>query len=177
MVKKRAGMPRKGLEDKYMNTNITKAVVVAVLSTFFSGCWALIVPAVVLLLCEVVDYITGVNAAKDRGQEVKSEKSYAGIRKKISMFGLVFVGAVVDLLLLYCSSIMGVQLPEMCNFMFSCVICLWLICNEIISITENLRDMGAPIPIFLIPVLKLIRTKVEETVVVDSEENEDREKE
>lgn len=170
-------MPKRGLEDKNMNTNITKAVVVAVLSTFFSGFWALIIPLVILVICEIIDYATGISAAERRGQEVKSEKSYAGIKKKVSMLLLVLVGVVVDLLLLYCSTIMGIQLPAICNYMFSCVICLWLICNELISITENIRDMGAPIPIFLMPVLKLIKTKAEETVVVDTEDSEDEERE
>lgn len=158
-----------------MDTNITKAMVVAVLSTFFSGVWALVIPLVLLIICEIIDYVTGVMAADSRGQEVKSEKSYAGIKKKVSMLLLVLVGVLIDLLLLYCTSIMGLNLPAICTFLFSCVICLWLICNEIISITENLRDMEAPIPIFLIPVLKLIKIKVEESVTVDQEENVDSE--
>lgn len=154
-----------------MDTNITKAVIVTVLSTFFSGFWALIIPLVLLIVCEIVDYATGIAAADSRGQEVRSEKSYAGIKKKVSMLLLVLVGAMIDLLLLYCSAVMGFELPAICNFLFACLISLWLICNELISITENLRDMGAPIPVFLLPVLNLIKKKAEESVKVEDQDS------
>ncbi|MEY8494039.1 phage holin family protein, partial [Lachnospiraceae bacterium 29-91] len=44
----------------------------------------------------------------------------------------------------------------------ACIVALWIICNEIISILENVKDMGVYIPGFLEPLVKNIKSQVEE---------------
>ena len=49
---------------------------------------------------------------------------------------------------------------------------MWLICNEIISILENIQDMGVNIPSFLQPLVKHIRSQVEEQIDNIEEKND-----
>ena len=52
---------------------------------------------------------------------------------------------------------------------------MWLICNEIISILENIQDMGVNIPAFLQPLVKHIGSQVEEQINIDRIEDKDSE--
>ena len=93
-------MPRK---DKNMKENYIKA--------FFTGLFALIssmlgiltVPVLLMVACNVLDYATGLMASTYRSQDINSYKSIRGIMKKVCMWLLVVVGAVIDQLLLYAS--------------------------------------------------------------------------
>lgn len=51
---------------------------------------------------------------------------------------------------------------------------IWIICNEIISILENIKDMGVTIPTFLIPLVTHVKSQVEDKVNINPE-NEDSE--
>ena len=51
------------------------------------------------------------------------------------------------------------------------------ICNEIISILENIQDMGVNIPAFLQPLVKHIRSQVEEQINIDKKEDKNSEDE
>lgn len=42
------------------------------------------------------------------------------------------------------------------------VVAVWLIVNEIISILENMIDIGVEMPPFLLPLVKNIKNQVEE---------------
>ena len=75
------------------------------------------------------------------------------------MWLLVAVGAIIDQLLLYASATVGIELPF--TFLVACIVALWIICNEIISILENIKDMGVPIPAFLTPLIQNIKSQVE----------------
>ena len=61
---------------------------------------------------------------------------------------------------------LNISLP----FIVATIVTFWLVFNEIISILENMIDIGVEIPPFLMPLAKNIKTKVEEAV--HSEENE-----
>ena len=83
------------------------------------------------------------------------------------MWLLVVVGAIIDEMLLYASTSIGWKSPV--TFLVACVVAMWLICNEIISILENIRDMGVNIPAFMQPLVKHIRSQVEDQVKVDND--------
>ena len=55
-------------------------------------------------------------------------------------------GAMVDWLLLYAAGTIGIALPV--SFLVACLVAVWLIANEIISILENMVDIGVSIPPF-----------------------------
>lgn len=53
------------------------------------------------------------------------------------------------------------------------VVAVWLVVNEIISILENMIDIGVDMPPFLLPIVKYIKKKTEETAMVKEEEQDD----
>ena len=69
-------------------------------------------------------------------------------------------------MLLYASASIGWKSP---TFLIACIVAMWLICNEIISILENIQDMGVNIPAFMQPLVKHIRSQVEDQVKVDND--------
>ena len=122
---------------------------------------------ILLVVCNLIDYATGLMASKYRAQDINSYKSIRGIFKKVSMWLLVVVGAIIDEMLLYASTSIGWKSPV--TFLVACVVAMWLICNEIISILENIQDMGVNIPAFMQPLVKHIRSQVEDQVKVDND--------
>lgn len=147
--------------------NQVKAVFTMVFAFISAIFGVLAIPVMLLVACNVIDYITGLMASKYRAQDINSYKSIRGIFKKVSMWLLVMVGAIIDEMLLYTSTSIGWKSPV--TFLIACVVALWLICNEIISILENIQDMGVRIPAFLQPLVKHIRSQVEEQVKVDND--------
>lgn len=141
-----------------------KLFISAVCSTFFSFFGLLAIPILLLVGCNIIDWTTGLMAAYCRNEKVTSKKSLSGIAKKIVMYILVFVGFVIDMLIGYVTQNTSIvlNLPNI----VSCCICVWLVLNELISITENCEDIGVSIP-FLSPIVKLIKGKLEETVRIE----------
>ena len=83
-----------------------------------------------------------------------------GIAKKVCMWLLVVVGAVVDELIKYATQTMGfnIQIP----FIVATLVAVWIVVNEIISILENIVDIGIELPPFLMPIVRRIKKEVEE---------------
>lgn len=118
-------------------------------------------PMVVLVVCNVLDYITGIFAAVRAGEAVSSYKSITGITKKISQWALVVVAVVVDILLSYITrpydtGIVDTIVGGNGTYLISIIVCIWLIANEIISILENINRSGVDVPPFLLPIVKRI---------------------
>ena len=115
--------------------NLLKKIVGAISSVLSSMLGILYIPVLLLVTCNIVDYTTGLIAAKYRDDgTISSYKSFRGIFKKISMWMLVVVGVVVDQLLKYTTDTIGLKFPF--QFLIACIVAVWLICNELISILE-----------------------------------------
>lgn len=130
----------------------------------------LAIPVLLLITCNLIDYFTGIAASKFRKQQIDSYKGIRGIAKKICMWLLVGVGVIIDQLLSYSAKVVGITLPF--TFLVACVVAIWLICNEIISILENINDIGVTLPPFLQPIVKNLKSQVEKKA--DIEEREDK---
>lgn len=130
----------------------------------------LYVPMLVLILCNIIDYGTGLCAAKYRDETIKSYKSIRGIAKKVCMWLLVVVGAMLDWLLQYTAETVGIVIGL--NFIVASIVAVWLIANEIISILENVRDIGAPLPPFLMKIASNIKSQAEKKAESEEKENE-----
>lgn len=145
------------------------ASIFGVLTSLFG---ALAVPILLLVGCNIIDYATGIAASKFRGQEISSYKGIKGITKKICMWLLIIVGAIVDELIVYAVAQIGFAFPF--TFMVSCVVAIWIICNELISILENIKDIGVPLPDFLVNLTKNIKSQIEaKTDVIPEDESEE----
>lgn len=144
----------------------------SVIGAFFSFFGILAIPLALLVPCNVIDYFTGMAAAKIKGEKITSEKGFKGILKKVLMYVLIFVGFGLDCMIGYVSSTLNIdlQLP----LLFSAIIASWLVINELISITENCEVAGVKLPI-LAPILLYIKDKLE--ISVDMPKNESDSKE
>ena len=160
-------------EVRYMKmeqANYIKAIFTAVFAFLSALLGVLAVPVILLVACNLIDYMTGLMASKYRAEDINSYKSIRGIFKKVSMWLLVVVGAIIDEMLLYASTTIGWKSPV--TFLIACIVAMWLICNEIISILENIQDMGVKIPAFLQPLVRHIRSQVEEQINSSGSEGE-----
>lgn len=151
----------------YIKVGIT--LLFGLLSSVFG---VLTIPILLMVACNIIDYITGLMASPYRHQDINSYKSIRGIFKKVSMWLLVVVGAIIDEVILYAGDIIGIAIPF--TFLIACIVALWIVCNELISILENLKDIGSPIPKFLLPLVKNIKSQVEDKVTdIEFNETED----
>lgn len=69
--------------------------------------------------------------------------------------------------LAYASQTAGITLPF--TFLVACIVAIWIICNEIISILENIKDMGVAIPAFLLPIVEHVKSQVEDKANIDKD--------
>ena len=145
-----------------------KALVITALSAVMSWLGILAVPIFLMVGCNIIDYVTGIWAAGYRTENVSSYKGIRGIIKKVCMWLLVLIGAWIDVLINYAIGYAGIEfeLP----FVVATIVAIWLVVNEIISILENMLDIGVRMPPFLLPVAKYIRKQVEDKAAVSTGE-------
>lgn len=138
-----------------------KAFFTVIMSALMSFLGVLAIPVLLMVGCNVIDYITGLAAAPYREEMINSYKGIKGIIKKICMWLLVLVGSWIDILINYAMKYIdaGFELP----FIVATVVCVWIVANEIISILENMIDIGVELPPFLMPLVKKIKSTVENT--------------
>lgn len=159
-----------------MKENVLKGFITAIGSFLASILGVLYIPVLMMVACNILDYATGLMAAPNRKDGgISSYKSIRGIAKKVAMWILVIVGAVIDQLLKYTAATLGFNLPF--TFLVACVVAVWIICNELISILENLIDIGITIPAFMIPLVRNIKTQAESMAGTNNEDENDKSEE
>lgn len=94
----------------------------------------------------VLDYITGVLSAIDRGQ-LSSSVGFKGIARKILIFALVGIANILDVHILGHAGVMRA------------VVIFFYLSNEGISILENATQLGLPVPEKLKNVLEQLTKK------------------
>ena len=147
------------------DTDKIKIAFVAVFTAVNGWLGALAVPFYFLLLTNIIDYATGIVAAVCRGERVSSDIGFKGIAKKVCMWLLVLVGYITDFIIVEMGHTMHIE------FGFDCLVALavifWLLANELISILENISDIGAPLPPFLKKLVELVKDKTEDKMTVE----------
>ncbi len=126
------------------------------------------VPIIMLCVVMLLDYITGMVAAW-RSRELSSKKGSFGIIKKLCYLIAVCVGIIVDWVIYSGLDSMGVSLGI--RVLFGVIIAIWLIINELLSIVENLRKIGVPLPAFLEKIVRRLKNTTE--VIVTKEDKKD----
>lgn len=148
-----------------------KALLTVILSFLASVLGILYVPVLLMVASNVIDYITGLLAARNRSGEdgkISSYRSMQGIIKKVTMWLLVVVGAIVDQMILYACEVMGYEIHL--TFLVACVVAIWIVCNELISILENMVDIGIDLPEFLMPLVRNLKSSIDH--ITDRQEHE-----
>ena len=154
-----------------MELNEFKIGVTAVIAFIASILGILYVPVLLMVACNIIDYVTGLMAVSSRDEKLSSYRSINGITKKVCMWLLVVVGAIVDELIKYAAQSVGIELPI--TFLVACVVALWIICSELLSILENMDDIGVNLPPFLKPIIEMIRKQAEEKASIDYERQDE----
>ena len=148
--------------------NRIQALVTTIMGVLSSLLGALFVPVLLLVTCNIIDYATGLMAAPYRKDgKISSYKSFRGILKKISMWVLVIVGSIMDQMVTYTASMFGWKYPV--NFLIACLVAIWLVCNEIISILENVQDVGLQLPKWMLPLVKHIKSQADNSIPLDED--------
>ena len=124
-----------------------QGIIVGFFTALTAWLGTLAIPVYILLGCNLIDYITGIMAARARGEKVSSEIGFLGIAKKVCQWLLVIVGWMLDVVIhnVVENAIPGFEVP----IMVALFVAFWLIANEMLSILENIDQIGVPIPAFL----------------------------
>ena len=151
--------------------NHFKVGVTAFFAMISSLLGVLYVPVLLMVACNVIDYVTGLMAVGSREEKLSSYKGMRGITKKVCMWLLVVVGAIVDMLVKHACTVAGIDIHL--NFLVAGIVTIWIICNELLSILENIADIGVPLPPFLMPIIEMIKKQTEEKAKVDYERQDE----
>lgn len=157
--------------DKALEIKAAIAAVVAVVTSLLG--WTGIA-VVILLICIVLDYITGTWAAKSHG-EWSSERARQGLWHKLGEIVALCVAALCDVAL-------GVVLSSAASAIFgnvpahgwvTLIVSVWYIITELGSILENAAKLGAPIPRALIEGIGRLKKKVDKQELIPKEERQE----
>lgn len=136
-----------------------KAAMIAGFTVLSSWMGVLAVPVYLLVVTNVIDYATGIAASVCRKEAVSSYRGIRGIIKKICMWLLVAVGAIIDILAAYAAEQAGISMPF--GFAAASLAAVWLICNELLSVLENIAQIGVQLPPFLEKMVSYLKTQTE----------------
>lgn len=124
-----------------------KAVFTAATAAFLVYLQMIAVPLVVLILLMICDYISGM-AYAFISHTLSSKTGIRGIIKKLCYLLAVAASMGVDWVI----SSVNVVTENTCAV--AVLVTVWLIINEIISILENLKKTGVPLPKFLYKIIE-----------------------
>lgn len=141
-----------------MKENAFKLLFAAALGGVCAYLQQIIVPLAVLIAVMVVDYITGLAEAHNSGT-LNSRIGINGIFKKLGYIIAVGVGMVVDYIIYSAAAQAGITFSATCCF--GLIVTIWLIVNELISILENLAEIGVPLPEFLRKIVEKLKITIE----------------
>ena len=150
------------------DTDKIKIAFVAVFTAVNGWLGALAVPFYFLLLTNIIDYATGIVAAVCRGERVSSDIGFKGIVKKVCMWLLVLAGHIVDFIIVEMGHTMQIEFGVTC--LVALAVIFWLLANELISILENISDIGTPLPPFLTKLVEMVKEKSEDSVLINEDE-------
>lgn len=152
-----------------MKDNIIQATVSVALGALAAYFNVLLVPLTILIVVMIIDYATGMTSAWKSG-ELESKTGLIGILKKVSYLVLVAVGGVVDYLI--SAGLAAANVEISITYCCGLIVCVWLIINELISILENLSELGTPIPPFLVKIVHRLKDSVDSKTDYDTDKKE-----
>lgn len=126
--------------------------------------------AFVLCCLMIIDWISGALAAISENAKVRTNdeqmkhglKSILGIKgivKKIGYMCAVVLACVLDATISITTDYLGIVLPV--TLFFGNLVCLWFVCNEMVSILENLDRSGVALPSWLIKTIDILKINID----------------
>ena len=150
-----------------MKENFLQILLATVTGAIVAYLNVLLVPFLVLIIVMIIDYVTGMAQAYV-SHTLNSRIGVVGIIKKISYITAVAVGIVADYLISSALTQVGIDIKI--NYCIGMIVTIWFIINELISVLENLAEIGIPLPNFLVSIVKRLK------VVVENKTDEDKKK-
>ena len=150
-------------ETYYLIAGLVSAAI-----AYVSDKLGMLIPLIgLLVLMMVIDYITGMLAAKKEAVEHPDDPSYGwssaiGMNGIIKKFGILCV-IVVSMVLDYIVATLAVQMnfnPPITT-LFSLLVTSWFLLNEMLSIIENSGRMGADVPDWLARYIAGLKDKID----------------
>ena len=139
------------------------------IGAFLSAKLGILFPVLMILAgMMVVDYISGMMASKVEAIEHpdnpeygwSSKKGAKGIAKKVGYLCVIAVAMTVDWLILHVAGMIGVAVSA--KALFSLLVAVWYILNELLSIIENAGRMGANVPDWLRSYIAVLKRKIDD---------------
>lgn len=133
---------------------------------------------IILLIMMVMDYITGMLAAKKEALEHPNDKNYGwsskkgaqGIIKKVGYLCIIAVAMVVDYIILHVAGGMGITVSA--KAFFALLVAVWYVLNELLSIVENSGRMGAQVPEWLCKYIAVLKEAIDHKADGNKEKSE-----
>lgn len=122
----------------------------------------------ILLFLMVVDYVTGMLAAKTEALDHPNDPEYGwsskkgakGILKKVAYMCVIAAAMVLDYIILSVGNHIGIEIHA--TAFFGLLVAIWYILNEMLSIVENAGRMGAGVPEWLSKYIAVLKGKIDD---------------
>lgn len=151
-----------------MKMNFLQTIFAAVSAAIAAYLNILLVPLIVLIAVMIIDYLSGIAQAYV-SHTLNSRIGVIGILKKVGYLATVAVATIADYIISEALMLLGTDIKL--SYYIGLVVTIWFIINELISILENLSEIGTPIPKFLTKIIKRLKVTVEKKT--DAEESKD----
>lgn len=151
-----------------------KAVITAVISAIVALLGWVGIAVAIMLICMILDYITGTWAAKARG-EWSSKAAREGLWHKLGEIVALLVAALADLGISVILSTAAAPLigDYQHKGYIVLVVAVWYIFTELGSILENAAKLGAPIPDKLIKGIGRLKKKADAADPIPGKDEEE----
>ena len=151
-------------------TYLLVAGVVSAAIAYVSGKLGILIPLIgLLVLMMVIDYVSGMLAAKKEAIDHPNDPNYGwssavgfnGIIKKFGIICIIVVSMVLDYIV--ATLAIKMQLNPPVTTLFSLLVTSWFLLNEMLSIIENSGRMGADVPDWLVKYIAILKDKIDDT--------------
>ncbi len=152
-----------------------KAAITGVVSVVTALLGQVGVAVVIMIVCMALDWVTGSLAARAHG-ELNSTKARDGLWHKLGEIIALLVAALADVgVSVVLNTAAAPLIGEGFNFRgyIVLVVAIWYTFTELISILENVKKLGAPIPDWLIRGIGRLKGKVDKADPLPNPEEED----
>lgn len=136
-----------------------KLALVTLFSIIVSYYNNLYLPIIMLIICNILDTLTGIFKSLYIKKKFTCSKFFWGFIRKLCMYFLIFIGICIDIVIVYTVENLKLSIPY--NNLFSGLICVWLILDELLSILRNLVVLEIPMPNFLISIIKKLKSTID----------------